>query len=370
MKVSVFASGEGYGHVGRCLATAEELVKRGHEVQLCTYGTAAKKAAAEGWKVTIIPHEVKYVEENGKLYLFKSALASWDAPFNVMRGMRMAKRAAKDSDALIVDNYMGGMYAGIANKIPAVSHFNCAHPASGFVSLSGAAKVFGAIRSAQVKAYDTLTVPLVVDYAPPHTVAKYNVEGYLDDPLYTGPLVRKKPSELETASKIRKELGLEKFILVARGGYAAMSDITPALDKISENLGMQIVVLDPAKKKYKNLVFKKFEPELYFKLLKSCEGVLTHGGHTTLMECCAYGKPTALIISDAHGERMRNGQGLEEQNIGKVLPFSSANPTSIENLLQDALKLKKNAKKMAELAKKQWGSEWESDYIERIGGCT
>ena len=281
--------------------------------------------------------------------------------------MFVSKRAAKGSDALIIDNYMGGIYAGVANKIPTFSHFNCAHPASGFVSLSGAAKVLELLRRWQVGLYDRYTLPLVVDYAPPNTVTKYNVEGYLSKPFYTGPLVRRKPSSLPSESKIRKELGLDKFILVARGGYAAMSDINPALEKISDELGMQIVVLDPSRKKYGNLIFKKFSPETYFKLLKSCELVLTHGGHTTLMECCAYGKPCALLISDNHGERLRNGRGMEELNIGKVLPFSNATPKNISLLISETLKLRKNAKRMAVLAKSEWGAEREANYIEKRG---
>lgn len=367
MKITFFASGEGYGHVGRCLAVAEELASRGNEVQLCTYGTAAKKASQEGWRVTPVPEEVKYVEEGGKLYFFRSALASWDTPINLLKSSLSAAAQAKGSDVLVVDNYMGGIYAGSANKLPTFSHFNCAHPASGFVDTSGARSLFGMARRAQVTLYDKFTRTLVVDYAPPDTVTKYNVEGYLSDPLYTGPLVRRKPSSLPSAAKLRKELELGKFILVARGGYAAMSDINPALDRIAGELGVEMVVLDPAKEKYDNLKLMGFEPELYFKLLKSCEMVLTHGGHTTLMECCAYGKPTALLISDDHGERLRNGRGMEELRIGKILPFSSANPESISLLISDVMKMKPNAKRMAGLAKKRWGAKIESDFIEAVG---
>ncbi len=367
MRVAVFASGEGYGHVGRCLGVAEELSRRGHEVQLCTYGTAARKASDEGWKVTPVPSEVTYVEEDGRLYLMRSALASWDFPLNATRGALESASIARESDVVLVDNYMGGLFAGVRNRLPTFSHFNCAHPASGFVSLSGAGKVFELMRRFQVWLYDRLSTTLVVDFPPPNTVAKYNIESFLSHPLFTGPLVRQKPSGLPSEVKIRKELGLDRFILVARGGYAAMSDINPALDKVGEEVGKEVVVLDPPSKEYSNLTLREFTPETYFKLLKACDAVLTHGGHTTLMECCAFGKATALLISDDHGERMRNGKGVEELGVGKVLPFSSANPESIGKLISEALELKEKAKKMKKLAEGRWGAEWESDLLEKAG---
>ncbi len=368
MNVIFFTSGEGFGHIARAIPVADELEKRGHTSTLCTYGEAAAKVKKETrFSVIDFPKEIDIVEKDGTVDVIQSILHSMlliiNVPISIAKSYFVIKRIG--ADAVIVDEYSGGLIAAALSGVPTYSIFNCVHPYGTFAELKGISGfLLKAIRRLEMAAYERFTTVLICDFAPPNTVAKYNVEGFMKKVIYMGPMSKKNPYGLPSERKIKKELGLGKFMLVTRGKYGKESEISEVLESLAKMSVHKVVVMGDTTAEVNNVRMEKFEYTKYYDYLKACDLVITHGGHSTMMECCIFGKPMVLIVTENYGERLRNGKGAEELGIAELIPYSKLTPKILHETVDRMLKMKKNAAKFKTLAKKEVGAQKVASFIE------
>lgn len=369
MNAAFFTSGEGFGHMARDLAVADELGKRGHRVILCTYGESAKKARQESdFEVVEVPRTAVVIEKGGQLNTIKTTIHSiipmMLAPLSVLKAFLIIKKRA--ADVIIIDPYDFSLLAAILSGKPVFSISNCISMKGAYANLpiisSFVIQPVLKIAMALCKRFTTI---LICDYSPPNTIAKYNVEGFAKKLVYAGPMARASPEKLPPVNKIRKNIGLGRFILVTRGKYGSESKITKILEDLSRLTKKHtVVVMGDEDRKLGNLHIKKFDYREYLEYLKACDLVITHGGHSTMMECCIFGKPMILIVADNYWERVGNARGAEELGIAEFIPFSKLTATILHEAVDRMLKKKSGVLKFKKLYRKENGAERAADMIE------
>lgn len=369
MNVIFFTSGEGFGHIARDLAVADALKRRGHNITICTYGVSAQKARAES-KFTVIdmPRHINAIERQGRFDTIKTIINSVVplllSPFSIAKALFTIKKSG--ADAVVVDSYDFGLPAGILSGKPVFSTFNC-------LSLEGAYQGIPIISDRVIPflgrigtgIYEKFTTLMICDYWPPNTIAKYTVDGFAKKILYTGPQARESPDKLPSVEKIKKKLGLGKFILVTRGRYGKESEISKILEDLSKlTKKHKVVIMGEENLGLGNMQIRKFDYHTYLEYLKACDLVITHGGHSTMMECCIFGKPMVLLVAENYWERMGNARGAEELGIAELVPFSKLSATILHAAVDRMLKKKSCVLKFRELSKKENGAERAADIIE------
>lgn len=369
MNVMFFTSGEGFGHIARDLAVAEALNRRGHTVIICTYGVSAQKARAESrFMVVDMPRHISAVERQGRLDTIKTILNSiiptLMSPFSIAKAFFMVKKY--DADAVVVDSYDLGLPAGLMAGKPVFSTFNCLSVEGAYTGVPIISDiVIPFIGRTGTALYEKFTTLMICDYSPPNTIAKYNCEGFAKKLFYTGPQARESPDKLPSVEKIKKKLGLGRFILVTRGRYGKESEISTILEDLSKlTRKHKVVVMGDEDRDLGNLQIRKFDYRTYLQYLKACDLAITHGGHSTMMECCIFGKPMILIVADNYWERVGNARGAEELGIAEFIPFSKLTAAILHAAVDRMLKKKSGVKKFKELARKENGAEKASDIIE------
>lgn len=382
MNVIFFTSGEGFGHIARDLAVADALKRRGHDVTICTYGAAAQKAMAESdFKVADIPRYSMAIEAGGRLNVIKSVTHSIIPlvllPFSALKASFMIKKYA--ADAIVVDEYLASLPAAALSGKRVFFVTNCLNPAGGASGKFAALwermplieRIGMRLSAALQKAIyadvgGRISDLLICDYSPPNTVAKYNCEGFAKKLSYTGPQARESPDKLDAVEKIKKKLGLGKFILVTRGKYGEADEISKILEDMSKlTKKHRVVVMGRENRLIGDVIIRKFEYHEYLDYLKACDLVITHGGHSTMMECCIFGKPMVLIVAGNYWERMGNARGAEELGIAELIPFPELTATTLHAAVDRMLKKRKTSiQKFKALAKKENGAERAADMIE------
>jgi len=162
---------------------------------------------------------------------------------------------------------------------------------------------------------------------------------YSEKLKYTDVIVRQKPEELPSESKIREELSIDKdFYYVHVGGsdierylfYILKKILLSYKDKffiVSSNYAYQ------EKTKYSNMVVYPFiENPLPY--VKSCKGIICPAGHSGISEAIVFKKPSLVIPVRNHIEQLINAILLEKYGLGQSCFLGNKN---IADTLKEAI---------------------------------
>jgi len=353
MRVYIAFCGIGLGHAFRAMQVGKELKKRGHKVLYSTYEPTYSKLRQRGIDVLGTSAEVSQYQNRSSLDLFKTIAHT---SLNLTKTPLFIKEHADiigkfKPDVIIADTFFSALIAGKALGIPVMFITNQTDVSSFFPQ-----KRYFALRAFTDAIYKEFIKMgekyLIPDLPLPNAICRYNIKffGLEEKFAFVGPIVQKKPGDV-SAIKFKRQT-----ILVTLGGSGLKADIKKYME---DSPGIDFLVLNsPFEKREGNVTYKKYVKD-FFPYLKGCDALLTHGGHTSIMEAVVFGKPVFGISLKGYAERERNLKGIEKSGNGCTV-------RSMKKALKNLSKYKNKAKLLQKLALKSDGAKKIADMAEEF----
>ncbi|QLC50591.1 glycosyltransferase [Methanolobus zinderi] len=327
MNVLLFTCGEGLGHTGRSIALGRELLSAGHTVHFGAYGYSKELMEKSGYTVREIPQELKLVGREGSLNLEASIkhTARSISPENILSVLRLVKDT--DPDVVVSDGYYLGVLAAGFRKISTYMIVNQSNMEEFFRDKSPMVGLLGGlVRSFYHFIYHRIDGIIIPDFPEPYTVCSRNLafpEDVQHKLNFSGPLVRKRSSEVETPD-LKKP-----HVLCTIGGFGYRREIFDKIldaarmdSKINYTLiagpSLDINVLENVPENSRIYSFIA-DP---FPFYKASYLVISAGGHGTLMETLSFGLPLFSFPDRGHNEQENNATTVEERGYGRRLDYS------------------------------------------------
>lgn len=328
MNVFIFVCGEGLGHTARSMAAGKEFEKGDHKVVFGAYGYSAELIQKNGFRVILIPPEIRLVGDGGSLDMKTSIIES--LKLGQIRGLfRVMGMIRKEKpDVVLSDSYYLGTLSALRYHIPVCLMVNQSNMEEffqdGFIvrALGKSAKVF---YNAVFRRVNHVIVP---DFPKPHTICQLNLnfeKKVEEKALYTGPLPAKKPEGVK-AEDLPKP-----HVLSLVGGFGYRKPIfLNILEAAKMDARINYTMLTGPGIKIEefedlpeNVNMLPFVPDQY-PFLKGSDVVIAPGGHTTMMEALAFGTPVISFPDKGHVEQQNNALGLEKQECGFRMNYDAS----------------------------------------------
>lgn len=333
------ACGMGLGHASRMLAVAKRLIDLGVKVVFSSYDKAADMIERSGYPC-LRTRSVSYeVDEEGDVDV-RRTLAK--GPLNLYHftrqlGDELYFTGTLEPHIVISDSRLSTLLAAKIQGMPALlvlSQLKVIIPvkqpseekleAKGLVE-EGLYKLLGRFWLLA----DEIMVP---DFPPPYTVAKANL---IDKPLpprtrFVGPSIPVWPDEMPPRDEVREELGvkgkmvLASFTGVGREGKVLADVFLEEVSKRSLSDDVSIIVSrgSPAGSSQLEEVSKGVfvcdwieERYLY---MRAADAIVSHGGHTSVMEAMVFGLPALHLVRRTHTERLGNSRSAESLGVART----------------------------------------------------
>jgi len=370
-KIYIAVCGEGFGHSSRALAVAEELIDRGCEVILGSYGYVYDYLKKQNLcKVVEIPKEFDLSGKKGQfsvsktfLSASKSVLSSWTLTRKERKIIKDYKITCVISDgrisSLFVAGYQLGLPAVFVTNIVSVRKNFMYNPIQKYV-LRPPLSLLGKIGSLM------LSQIVIPDFPPPNTICHHLLptsSRVRKKTIFVGPIVNKKLYEtipIETK---------KRTILSIIGGHAFRKPLIDCVIKAASlNEDFNFIVISRFIKNHEikdNLELLPFVDNVY-PYLKAADFVISQSGHSTIMEMICSGKSGIIIPDKKQYEQELISKRLKEMNLFRTMSYDDLNPEKItQNLkiLNDDKKYKNNVVKLSKLAKKLNGPKKIADVV-------
>jgi UDP-N-acetylglucosamine--N-acetylmuramyl-(pentapeptide) pyrophosphoryl-undecaprenol N-acetylglucosamine transferase len=343
MRVQIFMCGEGLGHTSRCLALGAELKSAGHEVSYGAYGYSKDLVEKSGYRADEIPSEIKLVGKAGSLDM-KGSVEATVKNANLLGGSLVVKLIEKTKpDVIVSDGYYLAIFAGKAKGVPVHAIANQTNMEEFFRNKGVPLQILGGLaKGLYTTVYENVESIIVPDYPPPYTVCRHNLvftPNMAKRVIYAGPMVRRRYAE------VRAQKAKKPFVLSMVGGFGYREAIFKSiLESARDDPGVNYTLVsgpnvDMAKygRLPRNVETLKFIEDP-FPYIKASDAMIAPGGHSTMMEAMAFGKPLLSIPDMFHNEQENNAQALEESGFGKRLSYFSPPEVILEcirEVLQD-----------------------------------
>ncbi|MEA3254754.1 MAG: glycosyltransferase family protein [Candidatus Altiarchaeota archaeon] len=370
MKAMIFMCGEGLGHTSRCLSIGKALVDEGFKVVFCAYGYSKKHIEGAGFSVLEIPSEITLIGEAGSLDMRESIEETLKRADPLMYPKVINLIRKEQPDIVLSDGYFTAAVAAKIQKKPFIFILNQTDVSNFFRNRGVDVSIVGnlVVTFADIvhRYVDKIIIP---DFPPPYTICARNAElnkNIVDKVVYSGPLVRKKYSEV-------KEADVDKpHILCSIGGFGyrkkLLSNIIEAARATPHTcytlLGGPNVTAESFKKVPGNVSFLSYLNNV-FPYIKASGVVITAGGHSSLMECLCFGKPVLSFPDMFHSEQQNNAQRLEELKLGKKMSYFTP-AFMINDCIEEVKNYSRNMVKMREYAEKLNGTVRVLDEIKGL----
>ena len=324
MKLLFSVCGIGLGHATRSYAILKHLRGHFHRIKLVTYGDGVPFFEKFGEK----PVDVKGYSYKGQfsfsvLYHVLEALRD---PTKFPRFYENFKKVADEfkPDVIYADSDPNSVFYGSKRGIPVLNLTNLVTTVQNFSKIP--------------REYITrdlnlqkLMVSRLVDYMVKNSEMTFvpSFESrfrYIEGVKYTDLIVRKKPSELPSSSKLRSKLDLpEETYYVSIGGSDIERHLFPVLREILPLFEDKFFVIasNYAVKKEiheKNMRILPFVDNV-FEYIKASKGVIAPAGHSIISESIVFKKPMMVVPIINHIEQMVNAALVYYEGFGQALFF-------------------------------------------------
>ncbi|MEM0458494.1 MAG: glycosyltransferase [Thermofilaceae archaeon] len=331
--------GMGLGHAGRMLSVARRLRQAGVDVVFSSYGRAADMIERSGYRC-LRTRPVGYeVDEQGDIDVRRTIAKG---PLNLYRfarqvGDELYYIGTLEPDVVVSDSRLSSLLAAKALGVPAVlviHQLRVIIPVKKPTRVKLSAKYLaeeGLLRLLG-KLWLLADEILIPDYPPPYTVARANamVETLLPRARFVGPSPPVWPDELPPREEVRERLGVEGKLVVASftGVSGEGRELCEAF--LAElggcDLSDEVVVIvsrgvpsgsDRLEKVGRNVYVCDWLPDRYLHV-KAADALVTHGGHTMVMEAMAFGIPAVHVVRRTHTERLACSLSAEALGVAKT----------------------------------------------------
>ncbi len=333
--VYIAPCGMGLGHAYRMLSVAKKIKNAGVNVVFSTYSDAVELIKKEGFNV-LETREVTYVHDSdGSISIRMTLAKGLTNIYNFSRqiGDEIYRIQALDPDIVLSDSRLSTI---IASKMLGKTVFLILNQLRIIMpSKEGRIKVtLGSIAEEALSETlkwlwtraDKIFIP---DFPQPYTISAWSIDETLNIE-YVGPFIPRWPEEYPSKDEILSELGLanKKIILATFTGLKNEREMLYNLFlKVIEKCyfrddvffiiskgnirGNSIV----AGKRY--MIFDWIEDKYLY--LKAADIVVTHGGHTSVVEAIVYGVPSLHIVSKNHTERLKNAESAAKLGVARYV---------------------------------------------------
>ena len=185
---------------------------------------------------------------------------------------------------------------------------------------------------------------------------------------FIGPLVRKKADEVKKTAKKRRVLSMVGGFGYRERLFQNILSTAELLDDFDFTLVAGPNVDAKKLPKKKNTKIIRYLPDP-FPEIKSSHIVIAPGGHSTIMECLSFGKPTMSFPDMFHSEQQNNARRLDELKVGRCLSYFTP-PIVIADSLTEMTSdntMAKNCRKMMRLSRQLDGPKALAYLIEDRG---
>ena len=337
MRVYFAPNGVGLGHVSRCAPVAERLEAQGDETLFSTYLEGLTFIEESDLKYVAAPELAHKVEKDGTIDFrlttadpgpFRSVIITLNQLGFEIQSIRDFKPNVVVSDSratpILAAKLLGLPSVTILNQFQVVIPRRRRLLRLAAFADMGVLTVVGRIWALS----DKILIP---DFPPPYTIS-WNQKiqpSYRGKIKLVGPILTTHPCQLSSKEELRKKLGLDNRPLI----FAAISG--PMKEKAYfEGILQQIfkkfpkdyqIVMTLGNPKSKRNLVRKGDFTVYhwlknrFEYLKACDLVICRGGHGSITQAMAYGKPMIIIPTPNHPEQATNSKRAVSLHVAKIL---------------------------------------------------
>jgi len=369
MKVLFMTCGIGMGHVSRDITLAKKLEEKNVDVTFASYGSGYEMLSKQGnYKILKLP-DIQLYGGNGELDIKYTAKKSINMPFIFLKSIYHESKIIKElkSDLVIGDSHYSAPITCKMLKIPCILITN--ELTLNFAELYPDRKIIEYAENGLKRFIEDVSNQCNAIIIP-------DIENSIEIPpklrditTFTGPFLKRNPSQIEDKNELRKKLGFHEddtIVLVTVGGSKfgkkllnLIIDSAKWIDcnKMIIVTGPQIssdFILDSNK-----IVKKEFLDDI-MEWMKLSDVVISLAGHNTTMELASLGIPSILVPIDNHSEQIKNALNMKKYGISAVKNINELNPQEfaddINNILHDD-DLKQEAKVVKKEFSKYDGKE-------------
>lgn len=326
MRFYISFMGIGYGHASRCINIARELINRGHEVFLSSYGDGLGYVARESPDIPLVIGGKKVawkMREDGspdirgtltRLPLYALRF------FGHIKG-ELENIEAVSPDVVISDSRISTIIAARSLGFPLSVIVNQPRILLDSPLLQkGTTRLMGT-------AWNLSNSVIMADLPPPYTISRAHTEDLpksLYDRLeFVGPIVR----------RVKRADGGKRKVLVLISGplherIPLINSLIPMIRESKEKDVEFIISLGDAGSSYvergENYVIYGWLQDKW-EMLRRSDLVVCRGGHTTISEAILSGIPLICIPVPGHSEKLENSKSVERIGAGLVLEQNKIN---------------------------------------------
>jgi UDP:flavonoid glycosyltransferase YjiC (YdhE family) len=288
-------NGLGLGHLYRSFPLIDELIKRGNDVTVSSFGKSYEILKSKGYKIEELPAIGELITKEDEIEVGKSLVENMKriSPMALKKITNIIRR--NKPEVLVVDGYIPGIFISKMLRVQVVSVINCTKLSYVFKQINGLIEFGSDMVSKNI--VDLSSELIVPDYEPPFTITKRNLDFFGSEHKFNfvGPLDIIKPK--------RKT----KNVLITMGGSGLQSAEMLQIKKTLKKLGYNVVS--------EGLV----EKEKINDLIARAPFIITHGGHTSIMSCTTSKTGLILIPLKDYTERVNNCLSVMDKRIGVSL---------------------------------------------------
>jgi len=306
----ILCEGNGFGHISRMTG----LIKRLNE-PVITFHNAVSFSREHNLDVIDLgtPYIIHETDSNVKIKLNLEEMIKMLRPSVLKQLIKLGRK----KDVIIADSTLIGPIVGkLLNKpiFYIMSDLN----SSTFLPFNLASLGFNSV----FRWFKDLHI-FIPDFPPPYTISYKNLDKLNGRANYIGPMIFK-----------QRQVKHDWDIYISMGA--------------KEDNKRKIIDLLKNRTFVHNSMVDSFQ-----RYIKYSDIVITHGGHTTLMESLYYGKPVLVAYNSNYKERVNNGIGIEKNRVGIAMDVNKLNHLNIDMILDDVYQMRGRAR---------WFSKWAKTF--------
>jgi len=329
--------GIGYGHVGRCLPIAEELLKQGATILFSTYREGLDYIKKLRLPLVESPSIGFSVDETGRVDLKRTSTKTFTVipKFLTQMNAEIENMRSFKPDIVISDSRLSSVVASEILGVPTVLILNQFNPiiprTRRFLNLSRIADI--GVLTLISQGWSLSDIILIPDFPPPYTISLKNLKipkRFENSVRFIGMILPSKPSEVREARFTRADLGVEEqeclIFAPISGPKEERRPLVARLMELFEELPREYrVVMSLGEVEGGSTLTRKGNLTLIpwitnrLDYLKACDLVVSRAGHGTIMQSIAFGKPQILIPTAGHTEQHFNARRARELGIAEVI---------------------------------------------------
>ncbi|MEN6551450.1 MAG: UDP-N-acetylglucosamine--N-acetylmuramyl-(pentapeptide) pyrophosphoryl-undecaprenol N-acetylglucosamine transferase [Methanobacterium sp.] len=362
MKVLFMTCGIGLGHVSRDITLAKKHEEKNVDVTFASYGSGYEMLSKQGnYKIFKLP-DIQLYGGNGKLDIKYTAKKSINVPFIFLKSIYHESKIIKElkPDIVIGDSHYSAPIISKMLKIPCILITN--ELTLNFAELYPDKKIIEYAENGLKRFIEDVSNQCNAIIIP-------DIENSIEIPpklrditTFTGPFLKRNPSQIEDKNELRKKLGFHEddtIVLVTVGGSKFGKKLLNLIINSAKWIDCNKIVIvtgpqiSSAFIQDSDKIVKKEFLEDIMEWMKLSDVVISLAGHNTTMELASLGIPSILVPIDNHSEQIKNALNMKKYGISAVKNINELNPQEfaddINNILHDD-----NLKQKAEVVKKEF----------------